>query len=109
MFKYNIRILEEAEIDLVNIKKYIYSNEKQIKKIYVDIQSLEFMPKRYKTLSYAKDKTGEYRRMISGNYSIIYKILEEEIIIIRIFHQKQNFLNQSKFILKENSNIYKIK
>ena len=45
---------------------------------------------------YFKDKTGEYRRIVSGKYIIIYKIVKDEIIILRIF-------NQRKFILKDDS------
>lgn len=35
--------------------------------------------------------------------SIIYKIKDNEIIILRIFNQKQNYLNSKKFILREKS------
>ena len=41
--------------------------------------------------------------MIFGKYSIIYKIVKNEIIILRIFNQKENYLNQRKFILREKS------
>ena len=51
------------------------------------------MPRIYKTLSYKKDIVGEYRRIVLGKYIIIYKIVEDEIIILRIFNQKQNYLN----------------
>ena len=40
---------------------------------------------------------------------LIYKIIENEIIILRIFNQKQNYLNQRNFILKEESEKYLIK
>ena len=64
------------------------------------------MPRIHKTLTYFKDKEGEYRRMLSGKYSIIYKIIKDEIIILRIFNQKENYLNQRKFILREKSQKY---
>ena len=61
------------------------------------------MPRIYKTLIYFKDRGGEYRRIVSGRYSIIYKIVKDEIIILRIFNQKQNYLNSKTFILRGKS------
>lgn len=55
-----------------------------------------------------KNHYGEYRRMISGKYIIIYQIKENQITILRIFSQKQNYLNSKNFILREKSNVYKI-
>ena len=40
---------------------------------------------------------------------LIYKIIENEIIILRIFNQKENYLNQRNLILKEESEKYLIK
>lgn len=65
------------------------------------IENLQCMPRLHKSLIYLKDKDGEYRRIIIGKYSIIYKIVKDEVIILRIFNQKQNYLNQRNFILKE--------
>lgn len=43
-----------------------------------------------------------------GKYIIIYKIDKNKIIILRIFNQRENYLNSNKFILKEESIKYKI-
>ena len=59
------------------------------------------MPRAHKTLIFAKDLHGEYRRIISDKYAIIYKIEENKIYILRIYHHKQNYLNSQNFILKE--------
>ncbi len=32
----------------------------------------------------------DFRRLISGNYKIFYKILEQQILIVRIFDSRQN-------------------
>ena len=64
------------------------------------------MPRANKTLISAKDRQGEYRRRLSGKYSIIYKINDNQIIILRIFNQKQNYLNSKTFILREKSPRY---
>ena len=111
MLFYKIRFLSRAKKDLNRIAIYMkeYNVEKSIEKIYLDIDNLAFMPRIHKTLIYFKDKKGEYRRIVSGRYSIIYKIIENEIIILRIFNQKENYLNQRNFILKEESENYLIK
>ena len=107
---YQIIYTDNMQRDLDKIKDYCYEvNIKNIiTKIEQDIQCLTFMPRAYKTLVFVKDPQGEYRRMISGRYSIIYKIEENTIIILRIFNQKQNYLNSTNFVLKEESSQYKI-
>ena len=80
-----------------------------LKDVNKDIETLKFMPRINKTVYTLKDKNSEYRRLISEKYAIIYKIEKDQIIIIRIFNQKQNYLNSKKFILKEKSTKYIIK
>ena len=103
MLTYKTIFSQKAKRDLIKIAKFMrnYNSNKIIEKIYKDIENLEFMPRINKTLIYFKDKNGEYRRIISGKYIVIYKIVEDEIIILRIFNQKENYLNSKKFILKE--------
>ena len=110
MLCYRARVLPRAKRDLRRICRYMrkYNFEKIIERIYKDIDNLTFMPRMHKTLIYFKDKKGEYRRIVSGKYIIIYKILEDKIIILRIFNQKENYLNQRNFILKEESIKYLI-
>ena len=85
-----------------------YYQEKLINKIEKDIMNLVHMPRIHKTLISAEDKDGEYRRIVLGKYIVIYKIVETEIIILRIFNQKENYLNSKKFILKEETEKYSI-
>ena len=96
--------------DLLEIESKTYMNfYKKLKKdIDIKIENLKFMPRTHKSLIYYKDKYGEYRRIVSGKYIIIYKIVKDEIIILRIFNQKENYLNQKGFIVKEESESYKI-
>lgn len=110
MKQYQIIYEESMYKDIEKIKNsynYFYQEE-LINNIEKNIKSLEYMPRIHKTLISYKDKDGEYRRMISGKYSIIYKIVKDEIIILRIFNQKENYLNQKNFILKEASIKYLI-
>ena len=105
--KYHIIYEEDMHNDLERIKNSNYGcNERTLEKIEKDILNLEYMPRIHKTLICVKEPNGEYRRMVSGKYSIIYKIIKNEIIILRIFNQKENYLNQRKFILREKSQKY---
>ena len=110
MLYYNTRLLPRAKRDLKRIQKYMqeYNFEKVIEKIYKDIENLNYMPRMHKTIYYYTNPEVQYRRMLSGKYSVIYKIVENEIIILRIFNQKENYLNQRKFILREKSQKYLI-
>ena len=96
MKQYRIIYEESMYKDIERIRNsynYFYQEE-LINKIEKDITSLLYMPRIHKTLISSNDKHGEYRRMISGKYIIIYKIVKDEIIILRIFNQKENYLNQ---------------
>lgn len=106
MRRYHIIYEESAHSDLKEIKDSYNSKEKIINRIEKDIKSLEYMPRSNKTLISTKDRNGEFRRKISGKYSIIYKIDDNQIIILRIFNQKQNYLNSKTFILREKSQKY---
>lgn len=111
MLTYKTIFSKKAKRDLIRIVKFMenYNSNKIIERIYKSIDDLNFMPRKHKTLIYFNDKKGEYRRMLSGKYSVIYKIVEDKIIILRIFNQKENYLNQRKFILREKSQKYLIK
>jgi len=107
---YKIKLSNDAKKDLNKISEYLenykpYRN-KVIEKIDKDIDNLKWMPRIHKTVIFVKDKTGEYRRIVSGKYIIIYRIIEDEITVLRIFNQRENYLNQRKFILREKSQKY---
>ena len=112
MFYHNIELSKDAKRDLdrisIFLEEYNANRTRIIEKINNDIKNLLFMPRMHKTLIYFKDRNGEYRRIVSGQYIIIYKIVKDEIIILRIFNQKENYLNQGNFILKEESIKYLI-
>ena len=107
---YKLELSNDAKEDLNKISEYLedyasYRN-KVIKKIDKDIDNLKDMPRIHKTVIYVKDKSGEYRRIVSGKYIVIYKIINNEIIVLRVFNQKENYLNLNKFILREKSQKY---
>lgn len=111
MLYYKIRIYPKAQKDIKRIAKYMeeYNGEKILRKIYKYIDNLLFMPRIHKTIFYYTKPDLEYRRIVSGRYVIIYEIKEEQISILRIFNQKENYLNQRKFILREKSQKYLVK
>ena len=109
--QYLLKYEESTHKDFKKIKRFIkdrFFYEKVIDKINNDINYLRYMPRIHRNLIYTKDINGEYRRIVSGKYIIIYKIVKNQIIILRIFSQKQNYLNQRNFILKEKSTKYVI-
>ena len=108
MLIYKTIFSKKAKRDLIKIAKFMrnYNYNKIIEKIYKSIENLEYMPLTHKTLIYFKDKRGEYRRIVSGKYIIIYKIAKDEIIILRIFNQKEDYLNEENYMLKEESENY---
>ena len=109
--QYKLKISEDAKYDIDNISEYLkdyeIARDKVITQINNDILDLAFMPRIHKTLYKQNDKNTEHRRIVSENYIIIYKIEKNEIIILRIFSHKQDYLNPKSFILREESNIYK--
>ena len=107
---YSIIYDKKFERDLKIIELYLthYQLKKVKQQINKDILDLEYMPRIHKTLYSVKDPNGEYRRIVSGNYIIIYKIEDKNIIILRIFSHKQDYLNPRNFILREESSIYNI-
>ena len=65
MLAYKIKIAQKAKQDIKNTIEYneYYNIEKDINKIYKDIETLKFMPRINKTVYTLKDKNSEYRRM----------------------------------------------
>lgn len=109
---YKIEVSDEANQDIYKLTKYLqefkYNMNKVVRKLNEDIDNLIFMPRAHKTLISSKNPDGEYRRMISGKYIVIYQIEKEQINILRVFSEKQNYLNSKNFILKEESQKYKV-
>jgi plasmid stabilization system protein ParE len=90
--KYNIIIEPEAENDLLNIFSYIKENDSEvkarnfIKKLQKSINSLSFMPQRYRNSHYIED--GRTKDLIYHGYTICYHILNESVHIVAIFRQR---------------------
>ena len=100
---YKIKFSDKSKRDLRRISNYVEGErlEKIYQQIDKGINNLQFMPRRNKTLYSSKEPHGEYRRLISGKYIVIYQIDKDAITILRVFNQKENYLNLKKFILRE--------
>lgn len=81
MLIYKIIFSKKAKRELIKIAKFMknYNSNKIIEKIYKSIENLEYMTRIHKTLICFKDKKGEYRRIVSGKYVIIYKIVKMKL------------------------------
>lgn len=95
--QYHITYEKSMNKDLEKIRRFMRNKmnyKKDIEKINNDIENLKYMPRIHKTLLSSKDPKGEYRGMIPGKYIIIYQVEKEKINILRVFSEKQNYLNQ---------------
>lgn len=98
----------DKDIHLIELRSNSNYYKKLKNKIIAEVENLKCMPRAYKSLICQRDLKGEYRRIVLDKYILIYKIINNQIIILRIFSQKQNYLNSKNFILREKSNVYKI-
>ena len=89
---YKIIIEPEALQDLFNIKSYITTQDSTTKanrfilELKEKIKSLNEMPYRCRKSYYANDE--ETHDLIYKKYTIVFKILDDEVHILTIFRQK---------------------
>ena len=98
--EYNIKLSPKAIEDLQEIKSYIENDlqntiatKNTINKIISTYEDLSIFPESgipvQKYVPFATD----YRFVLANNYSIFYRISNEDILIIRILYSKRNYLN----------------
>lgn len=89
---YKIIIEPEAFQDLLNIKSYITTQDSAVKadrfilELKEKIKSLNEMPYRCRKSYYTDDE--ETHDLIYKKYTIVFKILDDEVHILAIFRQK---------------------
>ena len=69
--------------------------KKIINEIANSFQVLEKFPEAGQADEFMKHHGKEYRRLVSGNYKIIYRIHENEIHISDVFDSRQDSLKQN--------------
>ncbi len=95
----NITVSKEARKDLVSIRQYIEDElcnpqaaQRIIASLKKSIQALESFPFRGRPLDALIPVHTEYRYLVCENYCIFYLSNHEEVLIIRILHQRQDSL-----------------
>ena len=100
MINYKIIISSSFEKELQNIFYYInfflreHTTAKYFyNKVINSISTLSYFPERFPKLS--NNKNSNFRRLLIDNYIIIYEVNNtlEQVHILHIFHNTQNYLN----------------
>ena len=95
----NIVLSEMAYYDIDSIFSYISQDSKQAAEklrvnIYEGIRKLPDFPEMGSVIP-EEDAPGAqrgYRRIVVSPYSIFYRVLEDRIVIARVLHGRQNWL-----------------
>lgn len=91
---FKMRMSQYIVHDFKTIGKFLSerSKNKLIKEINIRFQNLKQMPKIYQRIYYEKSTDTDYRRIVHRKYIIIYKIQKNQITILRIVSEKENYL-----------------
>lgn len=97
---YKIVLTDMAKDDLEETYNYISNNLKEpnianklMDKIEKDILKLKQFPFAYSEI-HIKPKNKIYRRLVTGNYVVLYRVEEEikQVVIFHIFYEKRDYL-----------------
>ena len=91
MPKYRVEITRIAESDIMDIFRYIASDnpaaaDHWVNEIESQINSLEKFPPRCPIIPESQDLGKEYRHLIYGNYRTIFRMEGSRVIIMRVIH-----------------------
>ena len=94
-----VTVSREARKDLVTIRRYISEElekpqaaDRIIHELRSAIENLQFFPRRGRPLDALIAVHTEYRYLPCENYCIFYLEDEENVVIVRILHQRQDYL-----------------
>jgi len=94
-----VTVSGEARKDLVNIHRYISGETENpqaanriIHELRSAVEGLRLFPRKGKTLDALISVHTEYRYLPCENYCIFYLEDEENVVIVRILHQRQDYL-----------------
>lgn len=97
---YNIKWLETAEEDIIEIKKYIDNEFKSpqisiniLNNIYLKSNILKIFPYLYPKLNANRIKFKNLRKFCVSNYLVFYKVNQSKnlILIYRIIYSRRNY------------------
>ena len=95
----HITVSKEARKDLIAIRQYIreeLANPLAMQRITAEIKkgilSLKAFPERGCPLDALIFVHTAYRYLVCGNYYVFYLHNHDDVLIVRILHQRQNFM-----------------
>lgn len=95
----NIKLSEEAQNDLVEIKKHIEEDLmnpsaalKTVSKITKSLRILQTFAQAGPALSSVTDVVSDYRYMVSGSYVSFYRTYGENVYVDRIIHARRDYM-----------------
>lgn len=97
---YKLRISEKAHNDIYNIYRYVLKDGEEIAKkqahvIYDALKSLEMFPNMGANLSSRVTQKTDYKFLtIKKVYVAFYKIVGDEVRVIRVFRGEQDYLRE---------------
>ena len=97
---YKLRISPQAQSNIEAIYKYVWKDgisiaKKQSDLIYSSFENLELFPEMGANLSTYTTKKNDYKFLsIKKTYIAFYKIVGDEVRIIRVFRGEQDYLSQ---------------
>lgn len=96
---FRVIVSKEAQRDLVNIRNYIRDElcnpdaaGRIIRALRAAVQDLRNFTNRGRPLDAMISIHTEYRYLPCENYCVFYLVIENEVFVIRILHQKQDTL-----------------
>jgi addiction module RelE/StbE family toxin len=89
----------KADQDLASLFEYVRDSLRNsiaanniVSKILRLSQKLSNFPKMGASLHAVDDRLDSYRYVIVDNYLLVYKIVDEEVLIVRILYAKSNYV-----------------
>lgn len=94
MAKYKLILSKLVSKDLDRIANYSTNSKFKImrRRLKEVCRNLIEMPRMYPRLYYEKNSKTDFRKIVCENYIIIYKIQKNQITIIKIASEKENYL-----------------
>lgn len=93
--KYRVVVPPIAKESLREITEYIKKDSpesaRRIRKKLIEIaKSLSESPERFSREEYLQAKEGNYRSVVQWHLKIVYRVLEEEVLILRFIHTSRD-------------------
>src|SRR5258708_11794257 len=92
---YRVVIPPTAKASLRDIIEYIKKDSpaaaiKVSKKLIAIAKSLKERPERFSKEEYLTDKEGNYHSVTQWHYKIVYKVLSDEVVVLRFIHTSRD-------------------